>query len=114
MKRQAQAELTWTKAILIGMGISALLLITLAWLPSFFTYWWDGRNEQMIELIQKVLGGREIEPYTSTRVRDAISMGFQTFFFAAFIVIPYIWGERRRRRMGLRGADEVKGYLPGK
>jgi len=41
-------------------------------------------------------------------------MGYQTTVFAAVIVGAYVWGERRRRRLGQRGADDVKGYLPGK
>ena len=55
-----------------------------------------------------------IQPYTSTRVRDAISLGYQSTVFAGIIVAAYVYGEKRRRRLGQRGADDVKGYLPGK
>lgn len=113
MRRESKAELTWTKAVMIGLGISAFLLVTLAWVPSFFTYWWDGKAQQIIDLVQNLLR-REIQPYTNVRLRDAISMGYQSTVFAAVIAAAYIVNERRRRRRGQRGADEVKGYLPGK
>ena len=120
IKRPAQTKLTWVKAVLVGMAITIFLLITLAWIPSWYTYWWASRDASAIKIIQNVVhhlpGGAHhtIQPYTSTRVRDAISMGYQTTVFAAVIVGAYVWGERRRRRLGQRGADEVKGYLPGK
>lgn len=105
-------EMTWPKAVLIGMVITGLLLIFLAWIPSHFTYfWWEQlkpgeRLEQMT--------GHEFQPYTLVRIRDAISMGFQTVFFAIPIVATYVIMEKRRRALGQRGADDVKGYLPGK
>lgn len=118
--RPAQTELTWVKAVVVGLGITIFLLITLAWIPSYFTYWWSSRDASMIKTIQSVFHHipgfthHTIQPYTSTRVRDAISLGFQTTVFAGVIVGAYIYGEKRRRRLGQRGADDVKGYLPGK
>jgi hypothetical protein len=120
IKRPAQTELTWAKAVIVGMGITILLLVTLAWIPSWFTYWWTARDASAIKIIQNIvhhlpgLKNHTIQPYTSTRVRDAISLGFQTNVFAGLIVAAYVWGERKRRRLGQRGVDEVKGYLPGK
>jgi hypothetical protein len=120
LKRTTHTELTWTKAILVSLGITIFLLITLAWMPSYFTYWWSSRDATAIKTIQSVVHhipgwkNHTIQPYTSTRVRDAISMGFQTNVFAGVIVGAYVYGEKRRRRLGQRGADDVKGYLPGK
>ena len=95
IKRPAQTELTWVKAVLVGMAITIFLLITLAWIPSWYTYWWASRDASAIKIIQNVVhhlpGGAHhtIQPYTSTRVRDAISMGYQTTVFAALIrIIP--------------------------
>lgn len=113
MSKQSKAELTWTKAVLLGLAITGFLLITLAWIPSYFTYWWGGKSQDVLDFLQRVTK-HEFEPYTSVRIRDAISMGYQTTVFAAVIVAAYIVNERRRRKQGLRGSDEVKGYLPGK
>ncbi|MGH2767819.1 MAG: hypothetical protein ACRDIF_02560 [Actinomycetota bacterium] len=110
-----KAQLTWARAVMIGLGITAVLLVTLAAIPSIFTYWWGGRQQEVVDLINRVAKRKLIkDPYMSVRIRDMISMGYQTTIFAAFIVGAYIWGERRRRRMGQRGVDAVKGYLPGK
>lgn len=105
-------EMTWTRAVLIGLFITGILLIFLAWIPSHFTYfWWE--KLKPAELLKK-LTGHEFEPYSLVRIRDSISMGFQTVFFAIPVVATYVIMERRRRAMGQRGADDVKGYLPGK
>jgi len=120
LRRSASTELSWTKAVALGMGITIFLLITLAWIPSYFTYWWAARDASAVKIVQDVVhkipgfAHHTIQPYTSTRVRDAISMGYQTTVFAAIIVAAYLYGERKRRRLGQRGADDVKGYLPGK
>lgn len=120
LKRPAQTEMTWTKAIFVGLAVTIFLLITLAWIPSYFTYWWQSRDASAVKTIQSIvshipgLTHHTIQPYTSTRVRDAISMGFQTNVFAGVIVAAYVYGEKRRRRLGQRGSDDVKGYLPGK
>ncbi len=112
MSQQTRKEITWTRATVIGLLISAMLLITLGYIPSIFTYWWDAQTGAVVDLIQKTTG-YEIEPYTSIRIRDAISLGYQTVAFAIPIVATYVIMERRRRRLGQRGAEDVKGYLPG-
>jgi len=120
LRRPAQTELTWTRAVAIGLGVTLFLLITLAWIPSYFTYWWASRDASAVKIIQSVVSHipgfqhHTIQPYTSTRVRDAISLGYQSTVFAGIIVAAYVYGEKRRRRLGQRGADDVKGYLPGK
>jgi hypothetical protein len=105
-------EMTWTRAVMTGLFITGLLLIFLAWIPSHFTYfWWEKLNPS--ELLKK-LTGHQFQPYSLVRIRDSISMGYQTVAFAIPIVATYVIMERRRRAMGQRGADDVKGYLPGK
>jgi len=105
-------EMTWTRAVMTGLFITGLLLIFLAWIPSHFTYfWWEKLKPG--ELLKKITG-HQFQPYSLVRIRDSISMGYQTFVFAIPIVATYVIMERRRRAMGQRGADDVKGYLPGK
>lgn len=106
-------EMTWTRAVILGLLVAATLLIFLAFIPSIFTYWWGGQVQNVIDLVKRVTG-REIQPYTTVRLRDAISMGYQTTVFAAAIFVTYRVMERRRRRLGLRGAEGIQGYLPGK
>lgn len=105
-------EMTWTRAVLLGLFVTGLLLIFLAWIPSHFTYfWWEKLNPG--ENLKKITG-HEFQPYTLVRIRDSISMGAQTVLFAIPIVATYVIMEKRRRALGQRGADDVKGYLPGK
>lgn len=120
IKRPASTELTWAKAVLLGLGITVFLLITLAWIPSWFTYWWGAHDASAQKIIQSVVhqipgfANHTTEPYTSVRVRDAISMGYQTNVLVVVIAAAYVWSDKRRRRLGQRGSDDVKGYLPGK
>ncbi|HLI56387.1 MAG TPA: hypothetical protein VKY26_05065 [Actinomycetota bacterium] len=113
-------ELTWAKAVLLSLFIIAALLVTLAWWPSYFLYWWSARDTTAQKYIQDVVHAipgfkhHTDDPYLSTRVRDAIAMGYETTVLAVVLAAAYVRGERKRRRLGQRGADEVKGYLPGK
>src|SRR5260370_22449959 len=81
LRRPAQTELTWTRAVVIGLGVTVFLLITLAWIPSYFTYWWASRDASAVKTIQGLVSHipgchhHTIQPYTSTRVRDPSSLG---------------------------------------
>ncbi len=106
--------MTWVKAIMLSTIITGLLIVFLGFLPSMFRYTWDSNSEKIGEVINSLTGIEFKDPYTLVRIHDAISMGLQTFIFAIPIAATYILGERRRRRLGLRGGEGVKGYLPGK
>ncbi|HVL50157.1 MAG TPA: hypothetical protein VM754_01475 [Actinomycetota bacterium] len=114
MSKQAESSMTWVKAIILSTIITGLLFIFLGFLPSMFRYGWDNRAEDIAGVINTVTGIEFQDPYTLVRIHDAVSMGLQTFIFAIPIAATYILGERRRRRLGLRGSEGVKGYLPGK
>lgn len=95
------------------MVLTTFILVTLAWIPSHFNYfWWD--RLQPGRIIQRLTGRELKDAYTLVRLRDAISLGYQTTVFAAIIVATYIYMERWRRRLGRQGAEEPKGYLSGK
>lgn len=113
MSTDENKEMTWTKAILFGFAIAAASILVFGFLPSEFTYWWERNTDNIVALVGDVTG-QEIEQYTSVRIRDAISMGFQTVLFVIPIVATYIIMERRRRRLGQRGFEGVKEYMPGK
>lgn len=106
--------MTWVRAIILSTVITGLLILTLGFLPSMARYAWDGNSESIAALIKSVSGIEFKDPYTLVRIHDAITMGVQTFIFAIPVAATYILGEKRRRRLGLRGSEGVKGYLPGK
>jgi hypothetical protein len=115
LSTRAGSELTWTKAIVLGTGITILLLVFLGFIPSIFRYWWASESQNIVEpFLRNTFHIKLKESYTLVRIHDAISMGYQTTVFAVPVVATYILGEKRRRRLGLRGAEPVKGYLPGK
>jgi hypothetical protein len=114
LSKQADKPMTWVRAILMSTIITGLLILFLGFLPSMFRYAWDGNSESIAAFIKKVSGIEFKDPYTLVRIHDAITMGIQTFIFAIPVAATYILGEKRRRRLGLRGGEGVKGYLPGK
>jgi hypothetical protein len=106
--------MTWVRAIILSTVITGLLIVFLGFLPSIFRYEWDNRAEDISSAITSVSGIEIDDPYTLVRIHDAVSMGIQTFIFVIPVAATYILGEKRRRRLGLRGNEGVKGYLPGK
>jgi hypothetical protein len=114
MARKPTSELTWTRAIIYGLVITWGFVIFLGWIPSYFIYWWGSQTQNVINLIHKVFNYTLKDPYTTVRIRDAIAMGFETNVIVVALVAAYIIGERKRRRQGQRGAEDVKGYMPGK
>lgn len=111
--KEQPKEMTWTRAILYGMGITVFFVIFLGFIPSQFTYWWEDQTDSVVEIVSN-LTNREIEAYTSVRIRDAISMGYQTVVFVAALGAVYFKLEKRRRRLGQQGFAGVKDYLSGK
>ncbi|HEX2180515.1 MAG TPA: hypothetical protein VHL54_13540 [Actinomycetota bacterium] len=114
MNKQAESSMTWVRAIILSTVITGLLIVFLGFLPSIFRYEWDNRAEDISAAITNVSGIQIDDPYTMVRIHDAVSMGIQTFIFVIPVAATYILGEKRRRRLGLRGNEGVKGYLPGK
>jgi len=114
LAKQTEKPMTWVRAIILSTIITGLLILTLGFAPSMFRYAWDGNSESIAAFINNVSGIEFQDPYTLVRIHDAITMGIQTFIFAIPVALTYIMGEKRRRRLGLRGGEGVKGYLPGK
>lgn len=114
MSKQSEPEMTWVKAIVLSTIITALLIIFLGFIPSIFRYWWSSNSDQIATTIKNLTGIEIKDRYNLVRIHDAISMGVQTFIFVIPVTAAYVLGERRRRRLGLRGTEGVKGYLPGK
>lgn len=114
LSKQSEPEMTWVKAIVASTIITSLLIVFLGFVPSIFRYWWAGNSDQIASTIKNLTGIQIKDRYNLVRIHDAISMGFQTVIFVIPVAAAYVLGERRRRRLGLRGTEGVKGYLPGK
>lgn len=113
MRRVPTGEMTWTKAVVLGLVITVVLLIFLVFIPSQFIYWYGGQESKVVALLDKTTG-RKWDPYIAVRLRDMIVMGYSTTMFAIPVAATYFIMERRRRRLGLRGAEQPKEYLSGK
>ncbi|MGH2772695.1 MAG: hypothetical protein ACRDIU_06120 [Actinomycetota bacterium] len=109
-----RSQMTWPKAVIAGLVITAILIVVLGFIPSIFRYEWGKRSDDIAEFIKDKTGYEFKDRYTLVRIHDAISMGYQTTVFAIPLVLTYIMGEKKRRRLGQGGASPVKGYLPGK
>lgn len=115
MSTKPASEMTWTKAVLIGMAITVALLVGLGFIPSFLRYWWAANSTTIVlPFLEDLTGYTFKDTYTMVRIHDAISMGYQTTVFVIPVAATYILMERRRKRLGQRGSEAVKGYLPGK
>lgn len=116
MSANLRREMTWTRAVLVAIAITAALLVTLGFVPSIFRYWWASNSQTKVQpFMANTLNIELKDPYTLVRIHDAISMGYQTNVFLVFAVVTYKVMDKRRRRLGQRGAEGVKmAYLPGK
>lgn len=114
ISRLLKSEMTWGKAVIAGIALTGVLIVTLGFIPSIFRYEWGKRSDEIAEFVKDKTGYEFRDRYTLVRIHDAISMGYQTVAFAVPLVVTYIMLDKRRRRLGQQGAPSVKGYLPGK
>lgn len=90
-------EWTWTSAFIAGIVISALAIIFLAVIPSWWIYFaenqlgWGGTNRILVT------------------IRDMMAMGYLTVVAAAFVVIAYQVQVIRKRLRGERQAERYSG-----
>jgi hypothetical protein len=127
--RYTDRPMTWTRAIVLGSIIWVLAILLLGQLPSVIIYKFDQYVAEIINGSKQVpfLGeictalGSGLEPEDGcnpTQVaifRDLIANAVQNTILAAALIGAYIWQERKRKRVGGRGIQDVaKGYMPGK
>lgn len=109
--------MSWTRAILLGTVVFALAIVLLGQAPSWIIYTFDAQISTIIDFSKKVPGVNK-EGLNSTQVmiiRDIVANTVQTGFLIAALVGAYIWQEKKRKRTGTKGLqDVVKGYMPGK
>jgi ABC-type sulfate transport system permease component len=110
-------EMTWTKALVLGLVIIAMLILLLGQLPSMIIYMADQYIAEIVEFTTKIPGVNDAG-LNSTQVaiiRDIVANAVQMGLLTAFIVAAYLWQEKKHKRVGGKGLqDTVKGYMPGK
>jgi hypothetical protein len=115
--KQTDKEMTWTRAIVLGTIIWVVGIALLAQLPSVIIYKADQYIAEIIEFSGKLplvndegLNSKQIQ-----MVRDIVANSVQMGLLVAMLVGAYIWQEKKRKRTGSKGVqDVVKGYMPGK
>ena len=115
--RYTDREMTWTRAIVLGTIIWIVGIALLAQIPSLIIYKADQYIAEIIDFSTNVPGVAE-EGLNSTQVkilRDLVANGVQMSLLVVMLAGAYIWQERKRKRTGSKGLqDVVKGYMPGK
>lgn len=109
--------MTWTRAILTGLGIWVISIILLGQLPSWIIYKADQSVSTLIEWSKKIplVNDDGLNPKQIEMIRDIVANGVQMGALVAMLVVAYFWQERKRKRTGSKGVqDVVKGYMPGK
>jgi hypothetical protein len=109
--------MTWTRAILTGLAIWAIAIILLGQLPSWIIYKADQSVSALIDFSKKLplVNDEGLNPKQIEMIRDLVANGVQMGALVAMLVVAYFWQERKRKRTGGKGVqDVVKGYMPGK
>jgi len=109
--------MTWTRAIVTGLAIWAIAIILLGQLPSWIIYKADQSVSALIDFSTKLplVNDEGLNPKQIEMIRDVVANGVQMGALVAMLVVAYFWQERKRKRLGGKGVqDVVKGYMPGK
>ena len=110
-------EMTWTKAIVLGTLIWIIGIVLLAQIPSVIIYMADQYVGELIDFSGSIPGVNEAGLNTTQIriIRDLVANGVQMGLLVAMLVGAYIWQEKKRKRTGGKGLQDVaKGYMPGK
>lgn len=111
------APMTWTRAIVLGLGLFVLATLLLGQAPSYIIYWFDQYVAEIIEFTAKIPGVNEegLNAKQVAIVRDIVANTVQNAFLIAFLAGAYFWQKSKQKRTGAKGlTDPVKGYMPGK
>ncbi len=111
------APMTWTRAICLGLFLFVLATMLLGQAPSLIIYKFDQYIAEIIDFSKKIPGvnGAGLNSRQIQIIRDIVANAVQMNILIAMLVGAYIWQERKRKRTGGRGLqDVVKGYMPGK
>ena len=109
--------MSWTRAILTGFVIWVLVIILLGQVPSWIIYKSDQSVASLIDFSKKIPGVNDdgLNAKQIEMIRDVVANGVQMGALVVMLVVAYFWQERKRKRIGGKGVqDVVKGYMPGK
>ena len=115
--RFTDRPMTWTKALLLGLAIWIFAIVFLGQLPSVIIYKFDQYIAEIIEFSKNIPGVDKagLNTVQVKIIRDIVANSVQMGILTAMLVVAYIWQERKRKRTGGKGIqDVVKGYMPGK
>jgi hypothetical protein len=115
--RFTDRPMTWTRAIILGTSIWVLVILLLGQVPSLIIYKADTYVAQLIDFSKKIpgVGDAGLNTTQIKIVRDIVANGVQMGALTVMLVVAYFWQERKRKRTGSKGIqDVVKGYMPGK
>jgi hypothetical protein len=115
--KQTDKEMTWTRAIVLGTIIWIVGIALLAQLPSVIIYKADQYIAEIIEFSGKLplVNDEGLNSKQVQMVRDIVANSVQMGILVAMLIGAYIWQEKKRKRTGSKGLqDVVKGYMPGK
>jgi hypothetical protein len=115
--RYTDKPMTWTRAIVLGTILWAIAILVLGQLPSWIIYSADTYVAQLIDFSKKIPGvsAEGLNTQQIKIIRDLVANAVQMGALVVMLVAMYIWQERKRKRTGGRGLqDVVKGYMPGK
>jgi hypothetical protein len=115
--KHTDKEMTWTRAIVIGTIIWVVGIALLAQVPSVIIYKADQYVAEIIEFSGKLplVNDEGLNSKQIAIVRDLVANGVQITILIGMLAGAYIWQERKRKRTGSKGLqDVVKGYMPGK
>ena len=115
--RFTDKEMTWTRAILLGLLIWCISIVLLGQLPSVIIYKFDQYIAEIIDFTKKIPGVNEagLNTIQIKMVRDIVANAVQMNLLIVMLVVAYKWQESKRKRTGAKGLqDPVRGYMPGK
>lgn len=115
--RYTDRPMSWTRAVVSGLGVWVLAILLLGQLPSLIIYKADTYVSQLIDFSKNIPGVSDqgLNPKQIAILRDIVANAVQMGFLTIGLVAAYIWQERKRKRTGAKGlTDTVKGYMPGK
>jgi hypothetical protein len=115
--KHTDKPMTWTRAIVVGTVIWVIAILVLGQLPSVIIYQADQHVAELIELSKRVPGvsTEGLNTIQIAMLRDVVANTVQMGALVVMLAGVYFWQERKRKRTGGRGLqDVVKGYMPGK
>lgn len=96
---RSKRKLTWTTATLLGMWLTAIVVILLGDVPSRVLYWFDEQHASLAERFtflafwENDLGGNP----GYQLIADIVANTVQGVFFVIIAASAYFWGEKHRK-----------------